>query len=73
MWEHEHALPEVIANAWHDEGSKADLGEVNVALGKVMEVLHALGSRKFGNVTRELQRLLHVKLAKLYEENASMQ
>jgi hypothetical protein len=72
MWEPEHALPEVIANAWHNQGAKADLGEVNDALKKVMTVLHAWGSRKFGNVTRELVRL-RAKLEKLYEEDAPMQ
>jgi exonuclease III len=72
MWERENALPEVIANAWHDQGLMADLGDVNKALKKVMDVLHTWGSRKFGNVTRELARL-RAKLAKLYEENADMQ
>jgi hypothetical protein len=72
MWERENALPEVIANAWHDQGSMADLGEVNKALKKVMDVLHTWGSRKFGNVTWELARL-RAKIAKIYEENADMQ
>jgi hypothetical protein len=72
MWEREEALPEVVANAWHGQGSKADLGEVNAALEKVMEVLQAWGRRKFGNVTRELQRL-RVKLANMYKENAPIQ
>jgi hypothetical protein len=72
MWERDHALPEIIADAWQEQGPKVDLGDVNVALKKVMEVLHAWGGRKFGNVTRELLRL-RSKLAKLYEENASMQ
>jgi hypothetical protein len=57
MWEREHALPEIIANAWHEVGPKSDLGDVNDALKKVLDVLHRWGGRKFGNVTRELAKL----------------
>lgn len=51
MWEREHALPEIISNAWLDAGPKSDLGDINSALRKVMDVLHSWGGRKFGNVT----------------------
>ena len=69
MWEREHALPEVISNAWQDCGPKSDLGEVNAALKKVMDVLQTWGGRKFGNVTRELARL-RKKLENLRRDNA---
>jgi hypothetical protein len=72
FWEREHALPEVIASAWHEAGSKSDLGEINVALGKVMQVLHTWGNLKFGNVTRELARLRR-KLEQLMRDNAPTQ
>jgi hypothetical protein len=69
MWEREHALPEVVANAWQDSGPKSDLGEINEALKNVMDVLHAWRGRKFGNVTRELAGLRR-KLEKLQQDNA---
>jgi hypothetical protein len=71
MWEREHALPEIVANAWHDAGPKSDLGDINMSLKKVMDVLHAWEGRKFGNVTRELARLRR-KLEGLYNNNAPM-
>jgi hypothetical protein len=69
MWEREHALPDIISSAWEEAGQKSDLGDISNALQKVMDVLHAWGRRKFGNVTRELSRLRR-KLAVLYEEDA---
>ncbi|KAM0870562.1 hypothetical protein ACQ4PT_039934 [Festuca glaucescens] len=72
MWERGHMLPGVVANAWHDVGPKSDLGEVNAALKKVMDVLHVWGRRKFGNVTRELARMRR-KLEDLYKYNAPME
>jgi hypothetical protein len=72
MWEREHAPPEVVANSWRNQGLMEDLGDVNGALKKGMDVLHPWGSRKFGNVTRELERL-RAKLTKLYEEDAAIQ
>jgi hypothetical protein len=71
MWEREHALPEIVANAWHDFGAKSDLGDINMSLKKVMDVLHAWGGQKFGHVTRELARLRR-KLEGLYNNNAPM-
>jgi hypothetical protein len=72
MWEREHMLPEVVANAWHGVGPKSDLGEVNVVLKKVMDVLHVWGGRKFGNVTRELARMRR-KLEDLQKDSAPME
>jgi hypothetical protein len=69
MWEREHALPDIISSAWEEAGQKSDLGDINNALQKVMDVLHAWGRRKFGNVTRELSRMRR-KLSLLYEEDA---
>jgi hypothetical protein len=69
MWEREHALPDIISNAWVEAGPKSDLGDINSALQKVMDVLHAWGGSKFGNVTRELSRMRRM-LAVLYEEDA---
>jgi hypothetical protein len=71
MWEREQVLPEVVANAWRELVPKGDLGDVNEALKKVMDVLHAWGGRKFGNVTRELGRLQR-RLEELYRSDASM-
>jgi hypothetical protein len=71
MWEREHALLEVISSAWQDLGPKYDQGDINGALKKVMDVLHAWGGRKFGNVTRELARMRR-KLEDLYQENVPM-
>jgi hypothetical protein len=65
-------LPEVVANAWHGVGPKSDLGEVNVVLKKVMDVLHVWGGRKFGNVTRELARMRR-KLEDLQKDSAPME
>ncbi|KAM0873877.1 hypothetical protein ACQ4PT_037786 [Festuca glaucescens] len=72
FWEREHALPEIIATAWNEVGLKSELGEINVALEKVMQVLHKWGNRKFGNVTCELSRLRR-KLEQLMRDNAPTQ
>ena len=69
MWEREHALPEVVANAWQDQGPKSDLDDINEALRKMMDVLHSWGGRKLGNVTRELSRMRR-GLENLYKDNA---
>jgi hypothetical protein len=69
MWEREreHALPEVISSAWQELGPNYDLGDINGALKKVMDMLHAWGGRKFGNVTRELAQTRR-KLEDLYQK-----
>jgi hypothetical protein len=72
FWERDHALPEVIASAWQEAGTKTDLGEINAALEKVMGALHRWGGRKFGNVTRELAKLRR-KLEQLMLDNAPPQ
>jgi hypothetical protein len=57
LWEREHALLDVIASTWQEVGAKSGLADINVALEKEMQVLQRWGNMKFGNVTRELERL----------------
>lgn len=56
MWEREPVLDEVVADAWKAAGSKRNLRDVHLALGQVMGKLHSWSNKKFGNVTRELEK-----------------
>jgi hypothetical protein len=69
FWERESALKEVIESTWKNLGHMRDLGEVNRGLGEVMKSLQNWGRMKFGNVTRELQKLRD-KLAALQASHA---
>jgi hypothetical protein len=57
LWERDHALPEVIKNAWTGLGTKSDMGDVHAALEQEMNILHKWGGKKFGNVMHQLTQL----------------
>jgi hypothetical protein len=69
LWERDGALPEVIKSAWSNAGVKEDMGDVHAALKNVMDTLHMWGSKKFGNITRELARMRR-KIESLMTGNA---
>ena len=70
FWERDPALKEVIDSAWKNSGHMADLGSINRALCTVMKKLQSWGSRKFGNISRELARLREL-LANQHASGAS--
>jgi hypothetical protein len=69
FWERDPAMKELIDISWRELGPLGDLGSVSAGLKVMMRKLHAWGRKKFGNVTRELNRLRE-KLKNLYENNA---
>jgi hypothetical protein len=68
MWERESSLKEIIETSWKSLGPMPDLGCVNRGLVEVMKTLRSWSKRKFGNVTRELQKLRE-KLSSLQAVN----
>jgi hypothetical protein len=69
FWERDPAMKELIDTSWRELGPLGDLGSVSAGLKVMMRKLHAWGRKKFGNVTRELNRMRE-KLKNLYENNA---
>ena len=72
MWERNHALPEIIQNAWETVGELHDLGDVEKALGKTMSMLQDWSRSKFGSVREELQKS-RSQLEELMHMNADRQ
>ena len=72
MWEREHSLPEVIAQAWESIDGIQNLGDVERALGSTMMRLHEWSKRKFGSVKEELQKS-RSQLEELMHMNADRQ
>uniref|UniRef100_A0A453EYZ0 Reverse transcriptase domain-containing protein n=1 Tax=Aegilops tauschii subsp. strangulata TaxID=200361 RepID=A0A453EYZ0_AEGTS len=58
FWETDAGLPEVIKKAWESFGVLDDLGKVNIALRKNMSTLRTWSKKRFGNVTREINKTL---------------
>lgn len=69
VWEREPEATQVIEEAWVVAGEKADLGDINKALAKVMTALRSWSRAKVKNVGRELEKA-RKKLAELIESNA---
>jgi hypothetical protein len=69
-WERDPTLKEIIDREWKGIGSMPDLGAVHSGLAKLMKDLHGWGKQKFGNITREVEKLRE-KLQLLQSANAS--
>lgn len=72
FWETDAGLPEVIKKAWESFGVLDDLGKVNIALRKNMSTLRTWSKKRFGNVTREINKTLSC-LEELMNMNADRQ
>jgi hypothetical protein len=56
FWERTPELPEHIANAWKETGSKHDLGGIMHGLDSVMSSLQEWSKKKFGSILKELNK-----------------
>uniref|UniRef100_A0A453QIW6 Endonuclease/exonuclease/phosphatase domain-containing protein n=1 Tax=Aegilops tauschii subsp. strangulata TaxID=200361 RepID=A0A453QIW6_AEGTS len=56
MWERDPGLTEVVDKAWKEQGVIHGLADVNKALNLVMKKLQGWSRKKFGTVTRELEK-----------------
>lgn len=56
LWERDGSLPERVAQAWEEAGSKFNLGDVRAGLKSILLKLHDWGKKRFDNVTRELEK-----------------
>ncbi|XP_073363317.1 uncharacterized protein [Aegilops tauschii subsp. strangulata] len=70
FWERDASLQERIANSWEEAGAKFNLGDVRAGLKSLLLNLHAWGKKRFGNVTRELEKS-RTKLEELLNMNAN--
>lgn len=57
FWEREAELPQVVEDQWISSGDKANLSDINKALGRVMLNLHSWSKRKCKNVGREIENV----------------
>jgi hypothetical protein len=55
-WERAAELPELIAMAWDEAGTKDDLRGIRKGLDSVMGVLQTWSKKKFGNLLHELDK-----------------
>ncbi|XBJ07688.1 hypothetical protein VPH35_013157 [Triticum aestivum] len=72
FWERDASLPEVIRKAWSAFGVMDDLGQVSTALRSTMSTLRRWSSKKFGNVSREINKS-RSRLEELMRMNADRQ
>lgn len=72
FWERDAGLPDFIRNTWDAFGTMENLGKVNAALRSTMTALKSWSNRRFGNVTREINKS-RSQLEELLRMNADRQ
>ena len=72
FWERDSSLPAVVKEAWESVGNVDNLEKLQTALRKTLATLCTWGSKKFGNIKRELAKS-RTQLEELMTMNADRQ